>query len=195
MTKAELRVILRELQKVIQTKVPGDVVELGCYEGTSALFEARMLKEMAPQKELYLYDSFEGLPAKGSEDASATGVLFKEGELRASRSRLTKNFVHAGLVVPFIYKAWFSDLVPANLPDQICFAFLDGDFYDSIMDSLKLVWPKMAAGAVVIVDDYQNAALPGASRAVDEWLVQQTDGHLLHPATLQAEASLAIIKT
>jgi len=185
--RAELLVLLRELQRVLQKKVAGDVVELGCYEGTSALFFARMLKELAPGKELYLYDSFEGLPAKATEDLSAAGELFVEGELRASRSQLTKNFVHAGLALPHIYKAWFEDLIPANLPDQVCFAFLDGDFYESIKTSLALVWPKMAPGGVIIIDDYQNPALPGAQRAADEFA--EANG-----LQVRAEQSLAIIR-
>lgn len=186
-TRSELRVILRELQKTLEKKVAGDVVELGCYEGTSALFEQRMLQSLAPQKELWLYDSFEGLPEKTNEDMSAAGVQFKAGELRAGRSQLIKNFAHARVLLPNIQKAWFEDLLPSDLPDQICFAFLDGDFHESIMDSLKLVWPKLQPGGVIIVDDYQNSALPGAAKAVDEWLKT-------HPAQLRAEASLAVIK-
>lgn len=186
-TKAEMRVLLTELHKVLQKNVTGDVVELGCYEGTSALFEQRMIEAMAPEKKLWLYDSFEGLPEKTKEDQSASGEWFKGGELRASKARLAKNFVKAGLKIPEITRAWFFELDPEDLPDQICFAFLDGDFYESIMDSLKLVWPKMAEGGVLIVDDYQNAALPGAQKAVDEWLVT-------HPVSLRAEASLGIIQ-
>ncbi len=186
-TKAELLVLLRELQKVLQAGVAGDVVELGCYEGTSALFEARMMKELAPEKKLWLYDSFEGLPDKTDEDQSASGIWFKGGELRASKARLAKNFVKADLKIPEIKKAWFFELDPPDLPDEICFAFLDGDFYESIMDSFKLVWPKMAEGGVIIVDDYQNGNLPGVAKAVNKWLEA-------HPASLQAESSLAIIK-
>ena len=45
----------------------------------------------------------------------------------------------------------------------------------------------MSEGSTVIVDDYQNAALPGAAKAVDEWLNT-------HTANLRVEASLAIIR-
>ncbi len=124
MRKDELLVLLQELQRVFEQGVAGDVVELGCYEGTSALFEQRLLEAQAPDKKLWLYDSFEGLPAKTKEDASAAGVLFKEGELKASKARLAKNFVKAGLKIPEITRAWFFELDPEDLPAQICFAFL-----------------------------------------------------------------------
>jgi len=184
----ELLVLLTELKKVLDQGVEGDVVELGCYEGTSALFEQRLLQELAPDKKLWLYDSFEGLPDKTIQDESALGTQFKQGELKASKAVLAKNFVKAGLKIPEIKRAWFYELDPSDLPDQICFAFLDGDFYESILDSLKLVWPKMAQGGVIIVDDYQNQALPGAAQAVNEFFVGKS-------VQIIAAKTLAIIKT
>lgn len=184
----ELLVLLKELEAVIQNNVAGDVVELGCYEGTSALFEQRMLQALAPEKKLWLYDSFEGLPEKTAEDASVLGEAFKGGELRASKARLQKNFVKAGLRLPEVKKAWFYELDPHDLPQQVCFAFLDGDFYESIADSIKLVWPRLAKGGTIIVDDYENPKLPGAKKAVDEFAAM----HKLHVRSLK---SLAIITT
>lgn len=182
----ELAVLMRELEAVLRRKVPGDVVELGCWEGTSALFEQRLLQELSPEKKLWLYDSFEGLPEKTVEDQSVAGEQFKAGELRASRARLQRNFVKADLLVPYIKRAWFFELDPEDLPEQICFAFLDGDFYESIMDSLKLVWPKLAVGGAVAIDDYQNVALPGVKKAVDFWSEK-------YGLIVRAEKSLAII--
>lgn len=183
----ELRVLLEELEKVVRNNVEGDVVELGCYEGTSALFMSRILRELQAEKRLWLYDSFEGLPDKTKEDTSAAGEQFKSGELKASKARLERNFHKAGLDLPEIKRAWFYELDPEDLPEQICYAFLDGDFYESIMDSFKLVWPKLATGAVVIIDDYQNVSLPGAKQAVDEW-AQKMD------IEIRVEKSLAILR-
>jgi O-methyltransferase len=73
--------------------------------------------------------------------------------------------------VPVIKKAWFGDLIETDLPERIAFAFLDGDLYESMRDSLQLVEGRMAEGGVIIVHDYNNPALPGVARAVDEWLV------------------------
>lgn len=68
-----------------------------------------------------------------------------------------------------IEKAWFSDLTHDDFPERIAFAFLDGDFYESIRDSLKLVGPLMSEDGVLVVHDYSNLALPGVAKAVDEW--------------------------
>ena len=116
MTRAELVVLLSELQNVLSTDIEGDVVELGCYEGTSALFEARMLREFAPHKMLWLYDSFEGLPEKTTPDNSPAGLQYKAGELNASKAKLLTHFSRAGLPRPHIKKAWFGDLTPHDLP-------------------------------------------------------------------------------
>jgi O-methyltransferase len=182
----ELLVLLRELRLILSEKTVGDVVELGCYKGLTSVEIQRVLKAQASDKKLYLYDSFAGLPPKVDQDSSPAGMQFKAGELPASRTEVINLFKKTGLSMPIIKKAWFSELTARDMPAKISFAFLDGDFYESIMDSLKLVWPLLAADAVVIVDDYQNEALPGAQKAVKEWLRS-------HQAKLKVEASLAII--
>ena len=68
-----------------------------------------------------------------------------------------------------IKKGWFSELTDKDLPEKIAFAFLDGDFYESIRDSLRLVAPRMAEGGIIVVHDYTNPALPGVKRAVEEY--------------------------
>jgi O-methyltransferase len=185
-THRELTVILRELHTVLASGVPGDVVEFGCYVGTTSVHLAEMLRDSTRQ--LYLYDSFEGLPPKVSQDASPAGMQFVEGELHATKKQLIHNLKQAHVPMPRIIKGWFSEVSMKDIPDSIAFAFLDGDYYYSILDPLKLIWPRLSPGAVIIVDDYQNEALPGAAKAVDEWLRSHSIAHI------SIEASLAIIK-
>lgn len=118
---------------------------------------------------LHVYDSFEGLPPKAPQDSTPVGDDFKAGELSVSKKQLVAEFKKARLQVPVIHKGWFSDLEPADVPKQIAFAFLDGDFYDSIRDSLKLVWPRMQPGGVICFDDYKRDALPGVDRAIHDF--------------------------
>jgi O-methyltransferase len=182
----EIRVILRELELVLQKAVDGDVVEFGCYVGTTSVFLADRLK--ATSRQLYLYDSFEGLPPKSSQDESPAGLQFKTGELLATKKQLVRNLKQANVPMPIIKKGWFSDCTDADVPKTIAFAFLDGDYYHSVHDPLKLIWPYLSPGATIIVDDYANEALPGAAKAVDEWL-------RIHKGRLVVEHSLAIIHT
>ena len=153
--------------------VPGDFVELGCYEGDTSLLLAEILKRSESGKKLWIYDSFEGLPDKTQEDESALGVDFKKGELFTTKRAVKLRFLKANLPVPVIKKAWFEDLdAEKDLPEKIAFAFLDGDLYQSIKTSLELVMPKMAKGGVIIVHDYHNEQLPGVTQAVDEKFVR-----------------------
>ena len=161
---------------------PGDYVELGCYRGDTSLLLAEMLRKDAVSdelveksveksaKKLWIYDSFEGLPEKSEKDESEVGKDFRQGELMVTKREVKARFLRAGLPVPIIKKAWFNELAEADLPKEIAFAFLDGDLYESIKDSLKLVENKMSDGGVIIVHDYNNPALPGVAKAVDEWL-------------------------
>lgn len=178
-----------ETEKIIelarnQLSCQGDFVELGCYKGDTSLILAEVLK--GTEKKLWIYDSFEGLPEKSEADESALGMNFKGGELYVTKREVKERFLRAGLPVPVIKKAWFSELTGKDLPEEVALAFLDGDFYESIRDSLKLVESKMAEGGIIVVHDYQNPALPGVAKAVEEWAREQKK-------TIKTYQSMAII--
>lgn len=175
----------RETEEILKVAreclaVEGDFVELGCYKGDTSMLLAEVLRDFNTKlvekpvensvKKLWIYDSFEGLPEKSVVDESALGQDFKDGELLVTKREVKERFLRAGLPVPVIKKAWFKDLDEADLPDKIAFAFLDGDFYESIKDSLKLIEGEIMQGGVILVHDYSNPALPGVMKAVDEWL-------------------------
>lgn len=183
----ELAVIVRELQRVLDNHVPGHVVELGCYVGTTSLFLQRVLSAQVSDRTLHVYDSFAGLPQKQAPDHSPVGEQFTAGQLNAKKSTLITHFKHAGLPLPTIHKGWFEELSPADIPQPIAFAFLDGDFFRSIQTSLALITPKLTAGATIVIDDYQSESLPGTKHAVDDWA--QAKG-----LPVRVEQSLAIVQ-
>ena len=186
--RSELEVILTELQKQLAKNSTGSVVEFGCYVGTTSLFITRMLQTSNAMYQYHVYDSFQGLPDKDMNDQSPAGIQFRKGELAAAKTAFIKNFKKSGLRMPHIHKNWFKDLSEEDIPNDIVFAFLDGDFYQSVLTPLKLIWDKLAPGAVVLIDDYHNEALPGAAKAVDEWITN-------HPvASFRIQSSLAILR-
>ena len=193
MTWKNDQVSAAETQKILELaekslSAAGDFVELGCFKGDTSLLLAEVLKNHASDKKLYLYDSFEGLPEKSASDFSPLGEDFKKGELLTPKRELKLRFLRANLPLPIIKKAWFSDLNPAkDLPEKIAFAFLDGDFYDSIKISFSLVAPKMTSKSVLIVHDYNNPALPGVKKAVTEF------AHAQNLPIVSGPASLALI--
>lgn len=170
--KPALAVVLGQLERILSDSKPlGAVVEFGCYVGTTSLFIRRMLDnyQQSSARQFHVYDSFEGLPEKTSDDQSSVGVDFRGGELAVGRKQLLAEFQKVHLVPPKVHKAWFKDLTASQVPDGIAFAFLDGDFYESILSSLRLVWPRLQPGGVVCIDDYQRPALPGVERAVHDF--------------------------
>jgi O-methyltransferase len=172
--KDQLHIILNELSRIVEKRLDGAVVEFGCYIGTTSLFISRVLHEHSDDREFHVYDSFEGLPSKAPEDASPVGEQFVAGELSVSKKQFIHEFQKANLKLPVIHKAWFNDLTAKDVPETIAFAFLDGDFYDSMHDSLRLVLPRMTKGGVIVIDDYAREALPGVAKAVHEALPNQT---------------------
>ncbi len=182
----ETDIILQELDKTMV--ISGDVVEFGCYAGDTSILLAEALKN-TPDKWLYLYDSFEGLPEKAPEDQSAAGWRFKAGELKVSPETVAHKFKKLSLPDPVIVKKWFDQLNDSDLPGQISFALLDGDFYRSIKTSFEKVAPRMASGGVIIVHDYRNAELPGVTKAVGEFLDNHPEEY-----DFSLRASLAILR-
>lgn len=135
-------------------------------------------KNLACPRHLWLYDSFAGLPAKSPADESAAGVNFQPGVLHVSRHALIDKLKKHGITNAIIKKAWFSDLTDQDLPAKIAFAFLDGDFYESQRTALALTAPRLDPQGIIICHDYNNPELPGATRAVDEFLHQHPEYRL-----------------
>ena len=188
--RAGLTVVLRELNGVLEKGIDGDVAEFGCYSGTTSLFVRRLLDRQpaeSARRRFYVYDSFAGLPAKTAPDASTVGEAFQAGQLGVSKREFLQNFHKAGLRPPITQKGWFKNLAKSQLPNKIAFSFLDGDFYQSIIDSLNLVWPRLSPGGTVVIDDYQREALPGVTKAVHDFFGGS-------PAGLRHEHNQAIIK-
>lgn len=156
---------------MLQAGVPGNIVEFGCYTGTTSLFIRRLLDKynQSKQRAFHVYDSFEGLPPKTVQDHNAAGIDFEAGKLYVSKADFTKAFRAANLQLPVIHKGWFSHLNASDVPDAIALAFLDGDFYQSIIDSLRLVWPRMNPGGTILIDDYKRETLPGVEQAIADF--------------------------
>lgn len=182
-----LAVVLGELEKVLQSSVAGDIAEFGCYIGTTSLFVRRLLDAHDSSKVFHVYDSFQGLPPKSMQDNSPVGADFKAGELKVSKKQFLEQFRKGGLRAPVTHKGWFGQLTASDVPEQLAFAFLDGDFYGSIIDSLRLVYPRMQPGSTITIDDAGREALPGVDRAIADFFQDK-------PQTVSIDHNIAIIK-
>ena len=150
-------------------RVAGDVVELGCNRGNMAIYTQSILRAKTSMKRLHVYDSFEGLPPHSAMDESPERSA-SAGDLGATEMELRDYFHKYDVPVPIIHKGWFKD---QEYPDKISFAFLDGDFYQSIMDSWEQVYDRLSDGAIVCVHDYGFPPLVGVKKACDEYLADK----------------------
>ncbi len=153
----------------LNKKVSGDVVELGCNRGNMAIYTQSILRAKSANKSLHVYDSFEGLPQHTAKDESKERTA-SGGDLGASVQELLDYFNRYNVPIPIIHKGWFKD---QKYPDRISFAFLDGDFYQSLMDSWEAVYPRLTEGAIVCVHDYGFPPLVGVQKACDEFLADK----------------------
>jgi O-methyltransferase len=171
-SREALELVCSQFEATLDRGVPGAVVEFGCYIGTTSLFLRRILDErgQSDERPFHVYDSFEGLPPKSQQDNNAAGVDFEAGKLYVSKREFLQQFRSAHLQAPIAHKGWFNELAANDVPTPIAFAFLDGDFYDSILSSLRLVWPHMSEGGKILIDDYQRPTLPGVEQAIRDFL-------------------------
>jgi O-methyltransferase len=157
---------------VINSNVPGDFIETGVWRGGACIFMRGIVAAYQSNRTVWVADSFRGLPkpdtAKYPADKDDGHWAFS-GELAISLEQVQSNFRRYGLLddqVKFL-RGWFKDTLPSAPIKQLALMRLDGDLYESTMDSLTALYPKLSVGGYVIIDDY-NALAP-CKEAVDTY--------------------------
>ena len=158
-------------------RAPGDVCEFGVAEGrTSALLANELLG--IPDRSLWLYDTFTGLPDPGEKDVLlddqlrlgdaggyAGWLAHGEEEVRAELAAV--GFPeHRTRIVPGLVPR---DLTDDRLPETVAFAYLDMDFYDGTRGALDALHDRLSAGSTVVLDDYAYFTA-GPKTATEEFL-------------------------
>ena len=183
----QIKNIVLYLANTLDSKVDGDIVELGCYVGETSKYIAKTIEESGYDKKYFVYDSFEGLPDLSKFEEN-TG--WKPRTLNTTEEIFTSNFEINDVPLPTITKSWFKDIKANQLPDKICFAFLDGDFYTSIYDSLEKVYDRVVDGGYILVHDYKRPDLPGVEAAILEYFrINKLELHII-----EACEQLAVIR-
>ena len=170
MSKRQIYGVIYHLNEVLKKDIEGDIVELGCFRGTTSIFIRKWLDKCNSSKTYHVYDSWEGLPEKLEVDIGLDKKQLYEGDCKTSKESFIYQMNIRNLSLPEIHSGWFKDIPDDEYPDKICFAFLDGDFYSSIMDSLNKIYHKMVKGGIIIIDDCGWDVLPGCKKAVEDFL-------------------------
>lgn len=150
----KLKLMADQLLQV--ANLPGAIADLGSYRGGSAM----IMRKLAPEKELHLFDTWAGNPfddelchhKKGEWAASLEDCILLLG-----RDESTK--YHEGV---FPHTANEADL------SQFCFVYVDMDTYQSTHDAIEFFWPKMVSGGKMMFDDWDWPPCAGVEKAVRE---------------------------
>ena len=177
-------------RKVLERRIPGDLVECGVAQGGSALLIAMVNKHFGDSsRQIWLFDSYEGLPDPTPDD-------FKEGRTGSHIRPLPKGsclgtieevsrllFTENGLNPKVIRmeKGWFQDTLPVIAPKigSISLLRLDGDWYESTLVCLNFLFSKVSTGGFVILDDYFTCH--GCKKATDEFLAAHSKNYPIIP--------------
>lgn len=158
--------------------LPGAAVECGVCAGGSG---AALWHASGGKRDLWLFDSFEGMPAPTPEDG---GRAYCQYEYRTQKPegwnvgsienvRKVLELVGAPKKLTHIVKGWFADTLPkyASKIGPIAALHLDADFYAPTKIALRYLYPLVISGGVVIVDDY--GGWQGCKQAVDEFIQER----------------------
>jgi len=178
MTSIERVVGLAEsLRYVSRAKIPGAIVECGVWKGGSMMAIALTLLELGDIRDLYLFDTFEGMAPPTAHDVTYSGVRAEEllssptGRMKLDAALKPVRNAVASTGYPMerveFVKGRVEETVPGAAPAQIALLRLDTDFYTSTAHELRHLYPRLSSGGVMIVDDY--GAWQGARQAVDEY--------------------------
>jgi O-methyltransferase len=152
--------------------VPGDLIETGVWRGGATIFMRGILKAYGDTTRLvWVADSFEGLPKPDAEryPVDAGDQHWTHSVFAVSLDGVKANFARYGLLddqVRFLV-GWFRDTLPTAPIHQLAVLRLDGDMYESTMDALRNLYPKLSRGGYAIIDDY--GASPGCKAAVEDF--------------------------
>jgi O-methyltransferase len=148
------------LATIKKDNVPGDVAETGAWRGGAAIFMKGCLTAWGMQdRTVWVADSFEGLPIPSlPEDAGYDFSATKVPILAVGLEEVQENFRRYNLLddkVKFL-KGWFKDTLHVAPIRELALLRLDGDLYESTMDSLKALYDKVSPGGFIIVDDFND---------------------------------------
>lgn len=154
-----------------QSRLPGEMAEVGVYQGTSA----RLLCEAKGNRRLHLFDTFEGLP----EPQDFERPLLKPTQFSCTLESV-KDYLKAYDNVSF-YKGYFPDTAEPVKDVSFSFVNLDVDLYKSTLDGLGFFYPRVRPGGIILSHDY--SILDGVKMAFDEFFADKPEHVIDLPST------------
>ena len=168
-----LFILDRLVRELDERGVAGDLVECGVYRGGSASILARAAKESPFPREVWLFDSFEGLPDPTAPDGADMDRL--AGTLAVPETIARDAVARSGLPAQRAHfvTGWFEQTLPKARTGPLALLHIDADFYEAIRLCLERFYDDVVPGGVVVLDDY--AWVPGCRAALHELLERRNE--------------------
>jgi hypothetical protein len=174
--------LIQAIKYIAQAEVPGAIVECGVWRGGSMMAVARTLLELQRvDRDLFLFDTFTGMSAQTATDVDWAGVPATQQLAQQTREGAQSIWCYAPIeeVERVMYttgydrsrihfvKGMVEQTIPGAAPETIALLRLDTDWYESTRHELIHLFPRLAPGGVLILDDYGH--WQGARQAWDEY--------------------------
>ncbi len=160
--------MLSQLSRLVRT-VPGDTVECGVYRGASSYLICLENKAGGLNKVHHVFDSFEGL----SEPSEADGDHWSKGDLACDLDRVKSNLSEFSLVQ--YYPGWIPERFSEVATLRFSLVHIDVDLGQPTLDSFSFFYERMEVGGIIICDDYGINTCPGATDAIDRYLLNKPE--------------------
>ena len=170
-------VLIDAVTYITRRQIPGAIAECGVWRGGSMMAAALTLSRLGDLRELFLFDTFESMPAPTQADIDLTGASWQnrwhthrdQPIARADLHEVQAALASTGYADDHLHyvKGRVEDTLPGLAPEQIALLRLDTDWYESTRHELEMLYPRLAPGGVLLIDDYGH--LKGARQAVDEY--------------------------
>jgi hypothetical protein len=154
--------------------ISGTFVEMGFGKGESALIFSKLLtRENYDNREMWLFDSFEGFPAPTKEDYGDDNKCHARKGAWKVPMKPAKDIQASHNAPVYIKKGFFEDTIDSYDGGPIAILHLDCDLYSSYKVCLNRLYHQVAKGGIILFDEYKSKRqlenFPGAARAIDEF--------------------------
>jgi O-methyltransferase len=183
-----LMTLYRMVRYVNHISLPGAIVECGVWKGGSSAMMAAACRDSATQRDIWLFDSFEGLPPPSKLDGTVEQKHYFKGMNKGSIESVQHIFRKLRLPLERVHfvKGWFEQTIPSAEVGAIAVLHIDADWYESVSLVLHQLYDRVVPGGYVILDDY--GYWPGCDRAVHDFL----DARAIPRTVLQRVGSMGV---
>lgn len=167
-SSARLRGLYRAARHVAENHIAGDLVECGSAKGGSAAFMALTSRHLGERRKIWLFDTFEGLPAPTADDPDYEVASLFTGDCVGTLNEVQALFERLRIAADAEFvKGLFQETLHKSRIPAIAVLHIDGDWYESVKVCLDELYDKVTPGGVIQFDDY--GYWKGARKAVDEF--------------------------